>query len=194
MKRFYIYDATGAILRAGYCTENDLPLQAGPGESLGEGEASPRLHYVAGEEIKEFTLEELNARAMLRPGQRWKMPDRIVVDDRTLAQAKAQKLAEISRRCDTALEPIKAGYPASEQQTWDRQEREARAGGSTPLLSALAQARGLDLDELKARVLAKAEAFAAFSGAAIGRRQRCEDQIEAAQTVAEVDEIQWEEA
>lgn len=193
MKRFYIYDDTGAILRAGYCPADDLPLQAQAGEHLGEGEASPRLHYIAGGELREFTLEEMNLRAMLRPGQRWKMPERIVVDTRTLEQARADQLARVNRTCDAAMAVLKLGYPESEQQTWDRQEREARTDGmGTPLLAALAARRGLSLDELKARVIAKADAFAAYSGQMIGRRQRCEDLIEAAQTVTEVDAITWE--
>lgn len=195
MKRFYIYDATGTILRAGFCPADILPLQAQPGETLGEGEADPRLHYVADGELREFTAAEQAARAMLRPGQRWKMPERVVVDDRTLAQARAEQLARVNRTCDAAMAVLKLGYPESEQQTWDRQEREARSDGmGTPLLAALAARRGLTLDELKARVIAKADAFAAYSGEMIGRRQRCEDLIEAAQTVAEVDAITWENA
>lgn len=195
MKTYIVYEeATGRILRAGSCDDADLPLQAQAGEAVMEGQASPRLNYIDGGELREFTLEELNLRAMLRPGQRWQMPERIVVDDRTLAQAKADQMARVNQTCDAAMSVIKLGYPESEQQTWDKQEREAREGGATPLLSALATARGLDINELKARVIAKADAFAAYSGQLIGRRQRCEDRIDAAQTVAEVDAVTWENA
>lgn len=192
MKNYLVHDAAGLILRTGSCDDADLPLQAQGAETVIEGQASLSAHYIVNGNIVAYTAAERQAMASMRPGQRWQMPERVVVDSRTLAQAKAQKLAEISRRCDATLKPIKEGYPEAEQQTWDKQEREAREGGATPLLSALAAARGIDLGELKARVIAKADAFAAYSGAAIGRRQRCEDQIEAAQTVAEVDAIQWE--
>ena len=85
-------------------------------------------------------------------------------------------------------------YPDREIRTFDKQESEARAyaadaTASTPLLSALAQARGIPLSELVERVLAKADAFAVASGSIIGQRQTLEDRLDACTTLEEVQGI-----
>ena len=85
-------------------------------------------------------------------------------------------------------------YPDREIRTFDKQESEARAyaadaTASTPLLSALAQARGIPLSELVERVLAKADAFAVASGSIIGQRQKLEDRLDACTTLEEVQGI-----
>ena len=68
-------------------------------------------------------------------------------------------------------------YPDREIRTFDKQESEARAyaadaTASTPLLSALAQARGIPL-----------------SGSIIGQRQALEDRLDACTTLEEVQGI-----
>lgn len=85
-------------------------------------------------------------------------------------------------------------YPDREIRTFDKQESEARAyaadpTASTPLLSALAQARGIPLPDLVERVLAKADAFAVASGSIIGQRQALEDRLDACTTLEEVQGI-----
>ena len=85
-------------------------------------------------------------------------------------------------------------YPDREIRTFDKQESEARAyaadaTASTPLLSALAQARGVPLDELARRVLVKADAFAVASGSIIGQRQALEDRLDACTTLEDVQGI-----
>ena len=60
---------------------------------------------------------------------------------------------------------------------------------STPLLSALAEARGISLPDLVERVLAKADAFAVASGSIIGQRQALEDRLDACTTLEEVQGI-----
>lgn len=152
--------------------------------------------YFADGAIHEYTPAELTAKNTLRPGFVWKMPERIAHDTRTLPQARTEKLMAVSAACDAALAPVKAGYPLSEQQSWDKQETEARAWTAdntkaTPLLSALAQARGLALADLAGRVIQKADAFAQMTGAIVGKRQRLEDQILSAATIAEIDALNW---
>lgn len=112
----------------------------------------------------------------------------------TLAEAKAAKLKEINAAADRAIAALTATYPDREIATFDKQEAEARAYSSdptapTPLLSALAQARGLELAELVRRVLIKADAFAVASGSIIGQRQALEDQLDACETLEEVDAL-----
>ena len=85
-------------------------------------------------------------------------------------------------------------YPDREIRTFDKQESEARAyaadpTASTPLLSALAEARGISLPDLVERVLAKADAFAVASGSIIGQRQALEDRLDACTTLEEVQGI-----
>ena len=109
----------------------------------------------------------------------------------TFDEVKAAKLSEINKAADVAIATLTATYPDREISTFDKQEAEARAyavdpTASTPLLSALAQARGVPLDELVRRVLAKADAFAVASGSIIGQRQALEDRLDACTTMEEV--------
>lgn len=112
----------------------------------------------------------------------------------TLEEVKAAKLSEINAVADRALATLTATYPDREISTFDKQESEARAyaadpTASTPLLSALAQARGVPLDELVRRVLAKADAFAVASGSIVGQRQALEDRLDACTTLEDVQGI-----
>ena len=112
----------------------------------------------------------------------------------TLEEVKAAKLSEINAAADRAIATLTATYPDRELATFDKQESEARAyaadaTASTPLLSALAQARGIPLDELVRRVLAKADAFAVASGSIIGQRHALEDRLDVCTTVEEVQSI-----
>ncbi|WP_029434680.1 hypothetical protein [Bilophila wadsworthia] len=112
----------------------------------------------------------------------------------TLEEVKTAKLSEINAAADRAIATLTATYPDREISTFDKQESEARAyaadpTASTPLLSALAKARGLELAELVRRVLIKADAFAVASGSIIGQRQALEDQLDACETLEEVDAL-----
>ena len=112
----------------------------------------------------------------------------------TLEEMKAAKLSEINAAADRAIATLTATYPDREISTFDKQESEARAytadaTASTPLLSALAQARGIPLPDLVGRVLAKADAFAGASGSIIGQRQALEDRLEACATMEDVQGI-----
>ncbi|MFQ6996914.1 hypothetical protein [Bilophila wadsworthia] len=112
----------------------------------------------------------------------------------TLEQTKAAKLSEINKAADAAIATLTATYPDRELATFDKQEAEARAyaadpTASTPLLSALAEARGISLPDLVERVLAKADAFAVASGSIIGQRQALEDRLDACTTLEEVQGI-----
>lgn len=103
---------------------------------------------------------------------------------RSLAESRADKRTEINAACSSALASLTAPYPQAELLTFDKQEAEARAWladntAPTPLLSALAAGRGIPLDELAGRIIAKADAFAAVSGFVIGQRQALEDALNA---------------
>ena len=112
----------------------------------------------------------------------------------TAGQAKAVQLEAINVACEKSIAAIKANYPASEVLSWPKQEDEARSyvadpGAVTPLLDALAEARGIDKAELARRVILKADAFAQYSGATIGKRQALEDALNALPADATVEQI-----
>lgn len=112
-----------------------------------------------------------------------------------LALAKVTKLQEINMGCQVALAALTPTYPERELLTFDKQEAEARAyqensGANVPLLKALAAARGITVDDLAARVLAKSEAFAVASGALIGQRQRMEDLLDNCESAEAVQAIE----
>ena len=118
----------------------------------------------------------------------------IVEPEPTLEEVKALKLAEINRQCDAALSAAVADYPASEIQTFSQQTAEAQAykddkAAKLPLLTQLATFRGIELDDLVARVLEKHEIFSLLSGLVIGQRQALEDRLNSCETVAEIYEI-----
>lgn len=113
----------------------------------------------------------------------------------TFGKVKTAKLEEINMAANAAISALTATYPDREISTFDKQEAEARAyvvdpaTAKTPLLSALAQARGIELPELVRRVIAKADAFAVASGSIIGQRQALEDHLDTCTTVEEVQAI-----
>lgn len=112
----------------------------------------------------------------------------------TLEEVKAAKLAEINAAADRAISKLTATYPDREIATFDKQEAEARAYSAdptapTPLLSALSQARGVELPELVRRVIAKADVFAVAAGSIIGQRQALEDRLNACATLEEVEAL-----
>lgn len=113
----------------------------------------------------------------------------------TLDELKAEKLAQINAGCQSALAALTPTYPEKELLTFERQEREARAlltGDSSDVahITAIASGRGIPVEELARKIVAKADAFSLASGLLIGRRQRYEDLLEEAQTKEAVAAIQ----
>ncbi|MDG9780256.1 hypothetical protein [Metapseudomonas otitidis] len=108
------------------------------------------------------------------------------------AVLKQAKLVEINAQCEQRLRALRASYPASEVLSWDKQEAEARVGGG-PFTRALAEARGLTLDDLLERILAKADAYASISAKIIGIRQHLESKMAQTSSIAEISAIQWPE-
>ena len=117
-------------------------------------------------------------------------------DEAKLEAVKAAKRAEINAACDIAVASLAASYPEREVQSWPQQVKEAEAlaadpQAQAPLLAAIAEARSLPLAELASRVLGKMNAYAAASGALIGRRQAAEDLIDLASSAEDVAFIAW---
>lgn len=113
-----------------------------------------------------------------------------------LEAAKAAKRMEINEACNAAVAELAASYPEREILSWPQQVKEAEALAANPqapapLLTAIAEARSLPVVELASRVLEKMNAYAAASGALIGRRQAAEDLVYLAATPEEVARISW---
>lgn len=117
-------------------------------------------------------------------------------DNLTLEQIKQRKVDEIGYAMSSRIAAIKSGYPQDEVLSWPEQKSEAVAyqqdnSVTTPLLSSMAEARGITLNDLVSRVLANAAAWSTLSGKLIGKRQAYESQIQAAQDIYSVSAITW---
>ena len=112
-----------------------------------------------------------------------------------MEKAKVVKLTEINAACDSILNSAVSTYPETEVLTFDQQTSEANVYLQTkkpedvPLLSALALGRGITLDDLVQRVIAKHTAFSVLSGHIIGQRQALEDRLDECKTVEDVEAI-----
>lgn len=119
-----------------------------------------------------------------------------VIPELTLSEAKTAKLFEINSACDAILNQAVASYPQSEILTFDQQIDEVEkylSSGSpsdAPLLTALAAARGIELDDLCGRIIDKRTAFSQLSGWVIGQRQRLEDILDTLETVEAVQALE----
>ncbi len=93
--RFFVHDAEGNITEAGDCGPIELQLRGGPGLTVREGEANPIRQYydIATGTVVDYDDATVLRRFAARPGFRWSLGQ--WVDDRTLDQAKFQKLNEI---------------------------------------------------------------------------------------------------
>jgi hypothetical protein len=119
----------------------------------------------------------------------------------SIQQIKLKQMGVINARANELLAALSAAYPEGEVQSWSQQAKEAEAlntnpNAPTPLLAAIATARGLSLMDLTARVIAKMTAFAHASGQIIGQRQALEDAVNAvdlnaSDAVAQLEAIQW---
>ena len=104
-----------------------------------------------------------------------------------LAKAKAAKLhaaAEAAQRFIDAVAGLD-GVPQFERDSWASQAIEAQAWAAdhnapTPILAGIAKARGVPLDTLRERALAKSNAYTALTASVAGQRQAFEDRIHAA--------------
>ena len=104
-----------------------------------------------------------------------------------LSKAKAAKLHEAATAAQGFIDRV-AGLdtvPPFERDSWVSQAQEAKAWAAdhnapTPILAGIAKARGVPLDVLRERALAKCNAYTALTASVAGQRQALEDRIRAA--------------
>lgn len=101
--------------------------------------------------------------------------------------AKAAKLNAATEKAQAIINEVAGvnSLPDFEVQSWATQADEAQAwakdnSAHTPILSAIAQARGVPVDVLRQKALEKAQAYALLTATIAGQRQRFEDAIKAA--------------
>lgn len=113
-----------------------------------------------------------------------------------LAAAKTAKLHAAAEAAQRFIDVVAGldGVPQFERDSWASQAIEAQAWAAdhnapTPILAGIAKARGVPLDILRERALAKSNAYTALTASVAGQRQAFEDQIRAADTLAALDAI-----
>ncbi len=114
-----------------------------------------------------------------------------------LEKKKNNMIKKLADKTDSFKTQLLVGYPQAEIDSFSRQEAEALAyqadhKAPTPMLSQIAENRGVTLEELVVKVLEKSAQFAVAMGAVIGIRQGFEDRILAAQTQEELEQIEKE--
>lgn len=102
---FFAYDKNGVIVRTGNCPEAYVHIQPEEhGETVRFGSASPDVNYydLVEDHLALYTPLELQAKNNMRPGRIWKMPERVVIDTRELADAKNEAWTRIKKERDEA--------------------------------------------------------------------------------------------
>lgn len=117
-----------------------------------------------------------------------------IIDKLFTEQEKNNYLEKMNNIINSKLSFVKATYPESEIQSWPKQEAEAKAysldnSQSTPLIDAIANARGIPKDILISKIIEKAIIYANYTGNLIGLRQKLETQITLATNFNELPEL-----
>ena len=114
-----------------------------------------------------------------------------------LTQQKESLLNKLADKADQLKNGLLAGYPQTEIESFYRQEKEALAWQAdhntpTPMLSQIAQNRGVPLEVLISKVIEKSAQFAVVIGIIIGQRQAFEDRLLALKTPEELTALEQE--
>ncbi len=113
------------------------------------------------------------------------------------AQQKESLLNKLADKADQLKNGLLAGYPQTEIESFYRQEKEALAWQAdhntlTPMLSQIAQNRGVPFEILVEKVIEKSAQFAVVIGIIIGQRQAFEDRLLALKTPEELTALEQE--
>lgn len=113
------------------------------------------------------------------------------------AQQKEVLLNKLADKADQLKNGLLAGYPQTEIESFYRQEKEALAwqadhNTATPMLTQIAQNRGVPFEILVEKVIEKSAQFAVVIGIIIGQRQAFEDRLVALKTPEELTSLEQE--
>lgn len=197
MPRYTIYEtATGEITSSGEGPDDYEPFVKGS-QSLLLLPSNPRTQYVANGVLCDYTIEEQSAKDAIyfRTDLSWKMPERVVVDNRLLETVKAERWNFIKSERD------KAEYGGF---TWDGSVFDSDAISQQRITGAVTLAQmdvsyttGWVLADNTVRVLTSADISAV--GVALGQHVGAgfihatilRAAIESASTVSAVEAIVW---
>jgi hypothetical protein len=197
--RYYAYDSDGNIVGRGECPQGDIP-QSTPGRTVVIGEADPWAQYydTGMGVLRDFTPEQAAARrADPGPGYRWSR-DRWI-DERTLPDAKLRRWQIIkSERAAAEAGTFSVGAylfdadRASQTRILAAMQAaiDARTSGE-PFSLEWTLADGTDVTLTRAQVIAVGRRLQEHMNAQHTRARVCKAAIAAAQTLAEVDAVQW---
>lgn len=112
-------------------------------------------------------------------------------------QQKESLLNKLADKADQLKNSLLAGYPQTEIESFYRQEKEALAwqadnSTETPMLTQIAQNRGVPFEILVEKVIEKSAQFAVVIGIIIGQRQAFEDRLLALKTPEELTALEQE--
>ena len=113
------------------------------------------------------------------------------------AQQKEVLLNKLAGKADQLKNGLLAGYPQTEIESFYRQEKEALAWQAdhntpTPMLTQIAQNRGVPFEILVEKVIEKSAQFAVVIGIIIGQRQAFEDRLLALKTPDDLTALEQE--
>ena len=178
------FSAYDYIPQTGSSGKTSVPMQSSPQQE------SPAIYtYLSylydGTDLREQNIKSLISSIYAKAKQ----------EGYDLTTLKAIKKGEINAHYENTAQAILVSqYPPSEAQTWSIQEKEAKEWqadneAKTPFLTQLAKSRGIERDTLALNVLGKAKAYTTELAKLTGRRQKCEDEIQAAQDISTLDSI-----
>lgn len=103
----------------------------------------------------------------------------------------------LANKADELKSSLLVGYPQAEIESFYRQEKEALAWRTdntikTPMLSKIAEVRGVPLATLIEKVLEKSDQFAVVIGEIIGQRQKFEDRLMQATSLEQLKQLEIE--
>ena len=114
--------------------------------------------------------------------------------------AKQQKLNEIRDATNSYMKQLKAGFSDAEMETWGRQENGVKLLSENIdsqeydalWVKALAQTRGISLEEQMQRISYASNLMNEYAYRLVGYQQNLEDKINAATTLAEIENIKFQ--
>lgn len=121
-------------------------------------------------------------------------------EQQALADVKALRIKALNAEFDALIaNALGEVVPQTEMLTWEAQERESNAflnsnprnDSLAPTMVGIATARGVELEALCQKCVAKSEKYRNFSATMIGKRQRFQDAIESAKTQEEVWNVEF---
>ena len=114
-------------------------------------------------------------------------------DNRSIAQIKAQAIANINAGYTAAINSLLEGYPSYLVDTFFKQEKEADAWlldqtTATPFIDSMASERGITKADAVERIKQRAATFSEATGLLTGKQQRLVDAVNAIQSDATRDD------